>query len=177
MVVSAVIDTGWIAAGVVLVVAALVIGVLWIRQRGEWPDDLAHSPHHGSDIETHGPVHVLAPGEDPVPRSHPLAPRIDPDRRYVFGEGLSVEDLPPRARTPKHDTEWALRHATRGRHMPRGSVRVLIVAALALIVLALIGASLQHGSPPRHTPPHHSGALRAPSVDRRAGIAGLSAVR
>jgi hypothetical protein len=157
--VSAVIDPGWIAAAGVVVLAGVVITAMGIRQRRAWPTDLA--PTHRRGVARGAPevVHVLAPGEVPAARAPAAPPRIDPDRPYVFGDTMVTESPATRVRTLRHDTDWALRHASRRRQMPRGSVRVLIVAALALIVLALIGASLQHG-PAHHPPPtHHTGAL------------------
>jgi hypothetical protein len=157
--VSAVIDPGWIAAGGVVVLAVVVIAAMGVRQRRAWPTNLETTHRRRDEREPPDVVHVLAPGEVPVARAPTPSPRIDPDRPYVFGDTVVTESPATRIRDSRHDTEWALRHASRRRQMPRGSVRVLIVAALALIALALIGASLQHG-PAHHSPPtHHTGAL------------------
>lgn len=154
MVAVTAVDWAWF--GGFAAVAVLAVTVVWAtRRRRQWPDRLpfmgAGDPRRPAEL-----VRVLAPGESPHARDHQPPPRIDPDRRYVFGEFEPAPSDASRSRLARHDTSWALRQSTRRRRMARGSVAVLLAVAIALTILALIGNSVRHTP---HTPPAHHGLV------------------
>jgi hypothetical protein len=139
----------------VCLVAGTVAGLRWRKLRR---DELRAIDRRRS-IEAMAPpesrplrsVRLLDDGVMPQAHTEPVRPRLDPERSYVFTD-LTLSDPAALATArARHNDQWALERSSHRSRLAPGSLRILLIVALALVVLIVVGTYLQHSNPPKAT--------------------------